>query len=242
MMKRWAAAGAVAVLAVAAMLASAAQAQVAKDYEECKRLVNYGDARDTEAVCTRAMQSALISEKVRGIALMNRGQARRYLGKFEDSITDYTEALALGGPLTFEAWYGRGLSRTALGETGDALIDFERAIEIKPGEAKVYVARGNAYAAQRRFEPAVADYTKAISIDPTNSDAFYARATANKRLGNTEMAMEDYEFAMNLGGESVIVNLQSYLKARGKYKGALDGTYGPSTKKALKACIADPSC
>lgn len=241
MTKRWAAAGTAAVLMAAAMLTSA-QAQVAKDYEECKRLTKYGEARDANSVCTRALQSALISDKVRGIALMNRGQARRYLGKFEDSITDYTEALALGGPMTFEAWYGRGLSRTALGETGDAIIDFQRAIEIEPGEAKVYVARGNAYAAQRRFEPAVADYTKAISIDPTNSDAFYARATAYNRLGNSEKAMEDYEFSMNLGGEPVIVNLQSYLKARGKYKGKLDGKYGPGTKKALKACVADPSC
>ncbi len=231
-------------LVVAATLAigEPTSATVADDVDACNRLTGPENARAAVLVCSQALNSGLISDPVRVGMLVNRGNAYSVLGQFEAAIRDLSDALAIGGPRAFEAWYGRGLARSGIGDLDKAIVDFDRALEIDGEAAPVFVARGNAFAAKGEYARAIEDYDSAIALDAGLADAWYARGTINNRLGNADQAIADFEQAMQIGGAGTVVALQTYLAAFGLYTGELDGTYGPGTQEALKACVNDPRC
>ena len=45
-----------------------------------------------------------------------------------------------------------------------------------------------------------------------------------------------------VGGEARAKGWQKYLKGKGHYAGAIDGIYGPGTRRGLMACARDPAC
>ncbi len=231
-------------LVVAATLAAGgpARAAIADDVDACNRLTGPENARAAVLVCSQALNSGLISDPVRVGMLVNRGNAYSILGHFEAAIEDLSNALALGGPRAFEAWYGRGLARSGIGDLDKAIVDFDRALEVDGQAASVFVARGNAYAAKGEYARAIEDYDSAITLDAGLADAWYGRGASNNRLGNADQAVADFERAMQVGGTGTVVALQTYLAAHGLYSGELDGTYGPDTQEALRGCVDDPGC
>jgi tetratricopeptide (TPR) repeat protein len=48
----------------------------------------------------------------------------------------------------------------------EALTDLNRAIELDPGDAGYYAARGQAYQATGRNDEALADFDRATELDP----------------------------------------------------------------------------
>ena len=111
----------------------------------------------------------------------------------------------------------------------------------KDGEAFSYHLRGIAYAQSGQFDPAIRDFNEVLSRKP-NSGTLLARGNAYARKGDINRAMADFEKAFTSGGEGGVKQLQSHLKSNGKYNGAVDGKYGPGTRKALEACVRDPKC
>lgn len=232
----------VVVVAATLVFGGPADAAVADDVDECNRLAEPRSARAAVLACSQALNSGLISDPVRVNMLVNRGNAYSVLGQFEAAIQDLSDALTIGGPRAFEAWYGRGLARSGMGDLDKAIVDFARALELDGRAASVLVARGNAYAAKGGYARAIQDYDSAIALDATLADPWYARGTINNRLGNADQAIADFEQAMQVGGAGTVLAMQTYLAAFGLYTGELDGTYGPGTKEALRACVDDPGC
>lgn len=90
-----------------------------------------------------------------------------------------------------ETSFGKGL-------LNDAVVDYDRAIELKTDNASAYLGRGKAYDGLKAYDKAVADYDKAIQLDATQAMAFYYRGAAHERKENDELAIADYEKAIAL--------------------------------------------
>ena len=76
------------------------------------------------------------------------------------------------------------------GNTNNAIIYLNEAIEIEPNDVRFYISRGT-FKEHENCEDAIEDYTKAIEIDPNNVFAYRLRADAKRKLGNNEGADED---------------------------------------------------
>jgi tetratricopeptide (TPR) repeat protein len=63
-------------------------------------------------------------------------------------------------------------AKYSTGDFAGAIADYDQAITLNPGSAKIYRRRGNAKHAQGDFAGAIADYTKTIELDPNFSSAY----------------------------------------------------------------------
>lgn len=161
----------------------------------------------------------------------------------DQAIQTCTKAIGGGAPseeaLAF-TYNLRGISYALKGNDDLAIQDFGEVLRRKPNPG-TYVNRGSVYLRKGNVDQAIQDFTQSIGQKP-NPQAYMARGQAYARKGDAARAMGDFEQAFALGGEPAVKSLQSHLKQHGKYTGALDGKYGPGTRKALEACLQDPKC
>lgn len=108
--------------------------------------------------------------------------------------------------------------------------------------AWAYSNRGLGYRRQDRLQKALEDYNEAIRLRPNYPDAYGNRAYLLDLLGVHEQAISDWETALSQGGPERVKKAQIYLRDKGFYKGAIDGKYGPNSRKALRACVLDDGC
>ena len=83
------------------------------------------------------------------------------------------------------------------GNTNNAIIYLNEAIEIEPNDARFYISRGT-FKEHENCEDAIEDYTKAIEIDPNNHFAYKFRADLKRKSGDKEGADEDIRKAEKL--------------------------------------------
>ena len=74
-----------------------------------------------------------------------------------------------------------------------ALETYNKAVEVAPNNAEVYVSRGAFYAHLNKYELAVKDFSKAIEIDPNNAWVYDLRANSYYHLGKCQLAIDDYK-------------------------------------------------
>lgn len=161
----------------------------------------------------------------------------------DQAIQMCTKAINGGAPseeaLAF-SYNLRGIAY-ALKQSDDlAIKDFGEVLRRKPNPG-TYVNRGSVYLRKGNVDLAIQDFTQSIGQKP-NPQAYMARGQAYARKGDANQAIADFEKAFSLGGEPAVKSLQNHLKSHGKYSGAVDGKYGPGTRKALEACLQDPKC
>jgi len=80
----------------------------------------------------------------------------------------------------------------------EAILDYDRAIDLKPDFAQAYNNRGNAYSMQGNNARAIEDYDKALKLVPNYASAYQNRAVAHEALGNKAEAIRDYRAALRL--------------------------------------------
>jgi tetratricopeptide (TPR) repeat protein len=78
-----------------------------------------------------------------------------------------------------------------------AFDDFDRAVQMAPNLADVFLNRGSFYMNLGRFEEALTDFGEAILIDPTAA-AYTAQAAAYTFLGERDLALESIDVALRL--------------------------------------------
>ena len=83
------------------------------------------------------------------------------------------------------------------GNTNNAIIYLNEAIEIEPNDARFYISRG-CLKGTESHEDAIEDYTKAIEIEPNNVFAYRLRGDSKRKLGDNESADEDDRKAKKL--------------------------------------------
>jgi tetratricopeptide (TPR) repeat protein len=83
------------------------------------------------------------------------------------------------------------VERAAGGLSEQTLADFNQAMQLDPGNAKVYEERGWFLYHKGDVAGAIADYDRAIWLDPTHSKSFVQRAAAHNRLEQHDKALAD---------------------------------------------------
>ena len=79
-----------------------------------------------------------------------------------------------------------------------AMSDYDRAIELNPGDAGSYCRRGVSLVVLGKHDEAIADYDEAVQLDPTYADAFYRRGVAHAQTGTIDQAIADLEQALTV--------------------------------------------
>jgi tetratricopeptide (TPR) repeat protein len=104
-----------------------------------------------------------------------------------------------------------------------AIVEYNKAIEMDPEMVEAYNNRGSAYIELGEFEKAIADYTKSIEIDPTNIILYYDRSMAYNHTGEWDKAIDDCNrvFELGLYNHFVYYNRGVANKGKGDYEAAL---------------------
>ncbi|QJB45435.1 tetratricopeptide repeat protein [Dolichospermum flos-aquae] len=116
---------------------------------------------------------------------------------YQDAFGYYTQVLQLK-PNNEDAYFNRGIVRSALGDKQGAIDDYTQAINIDPNYVNAYLNRGLAHYYLGDNQGAIDDYTQAINIDPNYFKAYLNRGVIRDDLGDKQGAIEDYTQAINI--------------------------------------------
>lgn len=100
-----------------------------------------------------------------------------------------------------------------------AIIDFNKAIELKPDDWNVYFYRGTSYSRKGDDGSAIADYSKAIQFKSDYAVLYSMRAISYRNKGDYDSAIADYNRVIQLepDNESAYLNRISACKFKGDY-------------------------
>lgn len=188
----------------------------------------------------------------RGERLYLHGVLRRHAAYFDGSLENkmqalYDEKKYRKGLTLVREWLGKiegddhlsareGLYLSRLGRHREAIVSFDRSIEIDAGVSAWWVFRGDAYADLREYDAAIRDFSVSFSLDEDNWAAYDKCARALFLSGKTDKAIEYEEYAVKKGRspETTLV-LISMLKEVGEREQART-----VAKKGLKQFPEDP--
>lgn len=97
----------------------------------------------------------------------------------------------------FFAFNNRALAFSKRGHYDDAIIDFNRAIELDPTVGWLYNNRGLVFASQKMYDQATADFKKAIELN--YDSGYYNMACLHSIRNNTEEACIWFEKMIQMG-------------------------------------------
>ena len=83
-------------------------------------------------------------------------------------------------------------------ETGSTIEDYDRAIQLNPGDAKAHYNRGVAYNGLKQYRRAIADFHRVIELGPGDAKAHYNRGVAYNGLKQYRRAITDFDRAVEL--------------------------------------------
>jgi TonB family protein len=164
----------------------------------------------TEAINTRGITFSLTTEIEKELEATGADQAlidsiRKRSTIVKTSAVVMTPAEAKPNPVPvaspaqdFNFFLKRGETSSAKGDLDSALVDFGKAIELKPDSFDAYLYRGMAHLTKKALELAVADLGKAIELNPNSASAYAQRGNAFELKGDTAKAKADYQKATEL--------------------------------------------
>jgi tetratricopeptide (TPR) repeat protein len=161
-------------------------------------------------------------------------------GEFSESVDGYSVCLeAIDGDTAAiaDAYHRRGRAHMKLGELDAAMTDYDLAIAVQPEHAGAWNSRAWVLFLQGSHEAALDTVDRALALD--NARALDTRAHILAALQRDEDAMAAFDRAMALQTPEGVAKTQDHLRAAGYDPGPIDGIYGPLTRQALVACVAD---
>jgi tetratricopeptide (TPR) repeat protein len=120
------------------------------------------------------------------------------MGKREEAIADYTQAIQLN-PGDATAYNNRGSSYAAMGKREEAIADYTQAIQLNPEDAAAYNNLGDVYLQLRRLQDAESAFRMRIHLSP--SDALAANVLLGaiaQYHGETESAHGAFARALDV--------------------------------------------
>lgn len=117
--------------------------------------------------------------------------------RFEDAYTKFIRAVEKY-PDTSMAWKGKADMELLLyNDTDQALVDYGRAIELKPKAVWAFFAQGKIKLNRKEYNEALDDFNTALNIKPDIAIAYGYRATCKSKLGDHNGAINDYTEEIN---------------------------------------------
>jgi len=99
---------------------------------------------------------------------------------------------------TAEDWRKEGVEFRNNGQYGNAIICFDRCIEIDTNNADAYYGRGITKYYLSDYHGAIEDYNKTIEVNPNDAEAYFFRGNAKFVLSDYRGAIEDYNKAIEI--------------------------------------------
>ena len=96
------------------------------------------------------------------------------------------------------AHVNRGVAHNLKNNTDRAIMDFSKAIEVKPDYSLAYYNRGVAFAESGILYRAIADFDKAIQFNPEDPDAYDSRGFVYADMRDFGRAIADFDRAIEL--------------------------------------------
>ena len=161
------------------------------------------------------------------------------------AIAAALSVLALGSPLIIananpvaNHYFFQGTIKYNQGNYQEAIVDFNRAVELNPLDAQIFYNRGLAKYFLEDNLGAADDFTKAIELDPLDADSYDMRGNAKSLAGDEKGALSDYNKAVELNPQQI-----DFYVNRALTKINLEDYQGAITDltKALEILSAEPS-
>jgi tetratricopeptide (TPR) repeat protein len=95
-------------------------------------------------------------------------------------------------------YYNRGNAYKAKGDLDRAILDFNKAIEIRPSFAEVHNNLGNIYQIKGDLDRAIRCYNLAVEIKPDFHEAYNNRGGAYQIKGDLDQAFRDFSKAIEI--------------------------------------------
>jgi tetratricopeptide (TPR) repeat protein len=115
---------------------------------------------------------------------------------WENSYSLWTYVMEKG-PQTYLPYYNRGTYLMNMQQFNSAILDFDKAIALKPVGHLAYANRGAALVSIGQFDKALSDLNMAIALKP-HYEAYINRGIVFEETGRLDTALTDYERAIVL--------------------------------------------
>ena len=126
-------------------------------------------------------------------------------------------------PRRASLWCGLGKAYADAGAPDEAILCFDKSLELDSKDYHAWLERGIARAAAGRSAEAIADYDRAIALKPECAEAWYTRSNAFFNLGRSAEALRDLDKAIALKPDyaEAYVNRGLIHAAAGRYDDAV---------------------
>ena len=200
----------------------------------------------TEAVLSRGITFALTPEIEKELestgadsGLVNAIRKKNLIVKTSATTNPPVEQKPVATPVQdFAFFMKRAESGVVKGDMDAALVDFGKAIELKPDSFDAYFERGMAYMNKKATELAVTDLSKAVELNPNSAAAWATRGDAFEKKGDAAKAKADYQKAVALDAnvEPAKTNLSKIVAEELRLaKEAEDARIAAETKRLAEA-------
>ena len=153
----------------------------------------------------------------------NLGVALSHVGRFEEAIGHYEQALRFA-PDDAEAQNNWGVCLSGLGKMQEAIAHYEQALRLKPDYAEAHNNLGLTLSQIGRIEDAIGHYEQALRIKPDYSIAHFNLGIAFGQTGRVQEEIEQYQQALRINPAYAKAhrNLGIALEQRGRVQEAIE--------------------
>jgi tetratricopeptide (TPR) repeat protein len=124
-----------------------------------------------------------------------RAAALLKLGRYSESVGEFTVYLERGGTPSADIYSGRGQARMKLGDYQGAVDDYTRALGLKP-DWEIQMHRGWAYFSAEAPQLALRDFETALRLSPSSVETLIGRGLARVTLSQDATAVADANEAL----------------------------------------------
>jgi len=140
-----------------------------------------------------------LSENQLALLLLYRSISLHRIGNHEQALTDLDKALELNSEYTPRIYCHRGSIWMLQGDLDKAIMNFTKAIELKPQLAEAFYFRGLAEKGTGELGKAISDFSKVIDFQGEYViDAYYERGIIESNQGNNKQAIADLTKAIEM--------------------------------------------
>jgi tetratricopeptide (TPR) repeat protein len=175
------------VMALALCAAQVSQAQVSKDAKEANKLAREGAEASKNQEWDKAIEllrkaTTLDRKYAPNLAAVyqQRGYAAANEQRFEDAISEYSEALKWNSQ-DAGIYEQRAAVEMKINDYDKALADYSEGIKLKPNETRYYLYRSYIYETKGDVKSSMADTEKVLKLDPKNQGALSRKARLEAR-------------------------------------------------------------